>query len=234
MKMQDQKNVIIIPARGSSKGIPNKNLTKFCGKPLLYWSIKQGLKNNFNANVYVTSDSKKILEFSKKNGAIPILRPKNISHSKSSSESAIKHACENINYKVKNIIFLQATSPLRLPNDINNAFKKFKVMKYDSLFTAYKPDGFFDIWTYKNKKFVPLTIDYKNRVTRQAFKEKHFEQTGSIYIFKKTILDKYNNRLGGKIGIIENKEWQTFELDNIYQKKNMEILFKNHLIQFYS
>ena len=66
MKMKDQKNVIIIPARESSKGIPNKNLTKFCGKPLLYWSIKQGLKNNFNANVYVTSDSKKILEFSKK------------------------------------------------------------------------------------------------------------------------------------------------------------------------
>ena len=153
MKMQDQKNVIIIPARGNSKGMPNKNLTKFCGKPLLYWSIKQGLKNNFNANVYVTSDSKKILEFSKKNGAIPILRPKNISHSKSSSESAIKHACENIHYKVRNIIFLQATSPLRLPNDINNAFKKFKVMKYDSLFTAYKPDGFFDIWTYKNSKF---------------------------------------------------------------------------------
>ena len=46
--------------------MPNKKLTKFCGKPLLYWSIKQGLKNNFNANVYVTSDSKKILEFSKK------------------------------------------------------------------------------------------------------------------------------------------------------------------------
>ena len=44
MKMQDQKNVIIIPARGNSKGMPNKNLTKFCGKPLLYWSIKQGLK----------------------------------------------------------------------------------------------------------------------------------------------------------------------------------------------
>ena len=42
-------------------------------------------------------------------------------------------------------------------------------------------------------------------MTRQAFKEKHYEQTGSIYIFKKTILDKYNNRIGGKIELLKIK-----------------------------
>jgi CMP-N,N'-diacetyllegionaminic acid synthase len=228
-----QNNIIIIPARGNSKGIKNKNLVNFCGKPLLYWSIKQALNNNFKAKVYVSSDSKKILEFSKKNGALPILRPKNLSFSNSSSESAISHACKKIDYKVDNIIFLQATSPLRLPEDINNAYKKFVKRKYDSLFTVYKPEGFFDIWTEKNNKLVPLTINYKKRLTRQHFKQKHYEQTGSIYIFKKKILDKFNNRIGGKIGIIENKEWQTFELDYIEQKKNMEILFKNHLLKYY-
>ena len=73
---KDCDNIIIIPARGGSKGIKNKNLTKFCGKPLLYWTLKQALMSKKSKKVYVTSDSNKILEFSKDNGAEIIKRPK--------------------------------------------------------------------------------------------------------------------------------------------------------------
>ena len=58
-------------------------------------------------------------------------------------------------------------------------------------------------------------------------------QNGSIYIFKRKLLDKLNNRLGGKIMIYEMNEWQSFQLDSLKQKKIMETLFSNFLLKFY-
>ena len=63
--MNKLENVVIIPARGGSKGIKNKNLISFANKPLLYWTIRQAIKSKSVSRVYVSSDSKKILEFSK-------------------------------------------------------------------------------------------------------------------------------------------------------------------------
>ena len=57
-------------------------------------------------------------------GVNAIKRPASLSKDNSSSESAILHAIKSINFKVRNIIFLQATSPLRKPDDINKAINK--------------------------------------------------------------------------------------------------------------
>jgi len=207
-------NIIVIPARGNSKGIKKKNLINFCQRPLLYWTLKQAKKSKLINDIYVSTESKEISRLCENMGAKVISRPKKLCADNASSESAIRHILLNIKYKVDNIVFLQATSPLRKPSDIDNAFKKFKKIKADSLFSGHKAEDFFDIWELKKKFFSPLTIDYKNRKPRQIFKIQHFMQNGSIYIFKKKILDRYNNRLGGKITVFEMDEWQSFQLDN--------------------
>ncbi len=227
------KTIIVIPAKGNSKGIKKKNLINFCGKPLLYWSIVQAKKSKFRRNIYVSSECKKILKFSKNLGVNTIKRPLSLCKDNSSSESAIKNVLDNINFKVDNIIFLQVTSPLRKPEDIDRAFKKLILTKSDSIFSCHKAEDYFDIWSKKGKNYIPITIDYKNRKPRQLFKETHFCQNGSIYLFKTKILKKYNNRLGGKISVYEMDEWQSLQLDDIKQKNAMEILFKNKLKKFY-
>ena len=89
--------VAIIPARGNSKGIEEKNIINFCDKPLIYWTIKQALNSKYiKSNVFVSSDNKKILDISKNYGAIPILRPCNLATDKSSSEEALLHAINEI------------------------------------------------------------------------------------------------------------------------------------------
>ena len=70
------KLLAIIPARGGSKGIPNKNIKTFNGKPLIYWTIKTALESKTIDKVVVSSDSNKILKLSKQFGAEIILRPK--------------------------------------------------------------------------------------------------------------------------------------------------------------
>ena len=69
--------IAIILARGGSKGLKNKNIINFCGKPLITWTINNCFEAGIR-NVYVSSDSEKILNISKKAGAECIVRPKNM------------------------------------------------------------------------------------------------------------------------------------------------------------
>lgn len=227
------KTIIVIPVRGNSKGIKKKNLINFCGKPLLYWSIIQAKKSRFKKNIYISSEDMNILKLAQSLGVNTIQRPLSLCKDNSRSESAIKHIINNIDYKIDNIIFLQATSPLRMPKDIDNAYNKFIKTNSDSLFSCHRAVDWFDIWKYKNRKYTPITIDYKKRKPRQKFKEIHLCQNGSIYIFKNKILNKYNNRLGGKINVYEMNEWQSLQLDDIRQLDHMELFFKSHLKKYY-
>ena len=73
-------NIAIIPARSGSKRIKNKNIKRFCKKPIIYWSIKAAIKSKVFKKIYVSTDSKKIANLSKKFGAeVPFLRSKKLS-----------------------------------------------------------------------------------------------------------------------------------------------------------
>ena len=80
-----KKFVVIILARGGSKGIKNKNLTKVNGKPLIYWTLKSCLNSKKIKSFWVSSDSKKILKYAKENRSNIIQRPKNLSTNTSTS-----------------------------------------------------------------------------------------------------------------------------------------------------
>ena len=53
--------LVVIPARGGSKGIPRKNLRLLAGKPLIFYSIKTALSSRFNLDIYVSSEDDEIL-----------------------------------------------------------------------------------------------------------------------------------------------------------------------------
>ena len=96
--------LIIIPARGGSKGIKNKNFKKMLNKPLIYWTIKQTKKINKKSRTIVSTDSKKIKKISLKyNISVPFMRPKNISKDNSTDYELIKHAIDF--FKKKKYIF---------------------------------------------------------------------------------------------------------------------------------
>ena len=145
------KILAFIPARGGSKGIPNKNIKLFNGKPLIEWTIDSALKSKLISKVIVSSDSQKILSISKKLGAETVLRPKNISGDFATTESAIKHYIKNTKESFDTIVLLSPTSPIRKINDIDNAIKEFKSKKLDSCFSASILLDFL-IWKLNKKK----------------------------------------------------------------------------------
>lgn len=223
------KNIVaIIPARGGSKGIPNKNIIDFCGKPLVAWSILQTKKVKKIDMVYVSSDSDRILRVAERYGARRIKRPKAISGDEATTESAIIHALETIGIQnIKTVIMMQATSPLRKPDDLDRAINQFETENLDSLFSAAVLEDFL-IWEKRGKIFKSYNYDYKNRGRRQD-RSPQYVENGSFYIFKPDIIFK-GNRLGGKIGVYLMDFWQTFEIDDAEGLQWCKEIFKSKKI----
>lgn len=213
--MADLKIVSIIPARGGSKGIPNKNIINIAGKPLIGWTIEQSINTNSINKTYVTTNDSKIAEISKEYGAEIIWRPENLSGDIATSESAILHALDYLKstgtLEPDYVVFLQATSPLRKPDDIQKAIDRIIVDGADSLFSgAIFEDLLF--WVNKKGAWESLNYDYKNRGIRQD-RNPQFAENGSIYIFKPEVLKEYNNRIGRNFSLYKMQFWQTWQID---------------------
>ncbi len=111
------KTIAVIPARGGSKRLPQKNIKKLGDIPLIAHSILFAQKHDFISDVYVTTDDIAIKNIAKSFGAIVIDRPIEISGDFEPTVSAIKHVLLSISDKVDNVVLLQPTNPLR-PKDL--------------------------------------------------------------------------------------------------------------------
>lgn len=229
------QTVAIILARGGSKGIPNKNLVEFAGKPLLAWSILQARAASAVDKVFVSSDSAEILEASVRYGASPIQRPANLATDTASSEAALLHALDTIAKEQgtdpATVVFLQATSPLRDPADIDGAVAEFHAQGADSLFSDAVLNDFC-AWHEEGGKLKGKTFDPFNRGRRQDRKPLYLEN-GSIYVFKPALLRSTGTRLGGKMARYTMDYWKSFEIDAPEDIEVCEYFFRKHLLSYW-
>ena len=226
------RSICVIPARGGSKGIPSKNLRMLAGKPMLAWSIEQALATSELAGeVYVSSDSDEILDVAVEYGGKAVKRPPEFSGDKAASESALVHVLEQVDPNKENadfVVFLQATSPIRKPDDISNALKKIRKSNSDSLLSVRVLKDYF-IWNQKKESYLPTNFDYKNRRPRQEIDET-FLENGSIYIFRPEILYSNHNRLGGKIDIYPMDRIHSIQVDDMDDLEMCEYFLKRYYI----
>ena len=97
-----KKIICVIPARSGSKGLKNKNLKKLKNLPLIAHTINQAKKSKYISDVYVSTDSIKIANISKRYGAIvPFLRPKKLARDSSMVMDSYFYLIENIRDKKK-------------------------------------------------------------------------------------------------------------------------------------
>ncbi len=223
----------IIPARGKSKSIKNKNLANLYGKPLIFHTIKAALKSNVINKIVVSSDSNRILKYSSKKNIIAIKRPKNISGDLSptikSVQHAIKHLKKNYNYEPEYIIILQPTSPMRNYKDINKAFSLFiNKKKADSLVSVQKvPHNFepFSQMKLNKKGFLVSLFKQSKILTNRKKKQITFARNGAaIYIIKRKNIKK--NILNGKIIPYYMPYSRSVDIDDIEDLNIAKKLFK--------
>lgn len=181
------KNIAIIPARGGSKRLPNKNILLLDGIPLIVHSILYAQKNSQIVDaVFVSTDDEIIKEIAIKYGAKVIDRPKELSGDLEPTVSALKHCLEVINdTSIENVILLQPTNPLRPENLLQQAFEVYKSNNSDSLFSVTRNHQKFGKIT--ENKFIPFNYEIGQR--SQDLEPIYFEN-GLLYITnQKAILE---------------------------------------------
>ncbi len=109
----------IIPARGGSKGIPNKNKRLICGQPLISWTIVAAQMAHSLDEIVVTTDDEEIAEIARGLGVkVPFMRPSELAQDDTSGVEPVRHALSMVK-GFDAAVLLQPTSPLRIPDDID-------------------------------------------------------------------------------------------------------------------
>ena len=173
------KNIAIIPARGGSKRLPNKNILLLGGIPLIAHSIIYAQKNSaIIGDIFVSTDDEKIKEIALKFGAKVIDRPTELSGDLEPTVSALKHCLEVIDdAQIENVILLQPTNPLRPKNLLKDAFEVYKKNISDSLFTITRNHQKFG--KIINDKFIPFNYEIGQR---SQDLEPIYSENGLLYI----------------------------------------------------
>ena len=219
--------IVIIPARGGSKGLPRKNIRSFNNIPLVVHSINYAKECNLVDTIYVSTDDNEIASISSEYGATIIERPQELSGDSATTESAINHVLSTLEAKPEIIILLQPTSPFRPKDSLKIALDKFIQNNFDSLLSISPTHHFF--WSIDENDNINAKYDYLNRPRRQDLKKENirFVENGSLYIFTYNHFKSMKNRLGGKIGYIEFDEKYSHEIDTALDFKFLETLVKN-------
>ncbi|KZK74748.1 MAG: acylneuraminate cytidylyltransferase [Pelodictyon luteolum] len=221
--------VAVIPARGGSKGLPGKNIHPLAGRPLLGWTIMQARAARAVQRVVVSTDDEDIAAVSLLYGAEVVRRPPELSGDTATSESAILHTLDSLlqggAVDPDAVVFLQATSPLRKPDDIDRAVERFIAEKADSLISVTRADDL-TIWEEAETGWQSVNFDWRNRGMRQDRPAQYIEN-GSIYIFSPRLLRETGNRIGGKLAAYPMEFWQTWEIDTIEEIALIEFFLKS-------
>ena len=233
------KNILaVIPARGNSKSIKNKNIKLLFGKPLIYYSISIAKRSKLINRVIVSSESKKIINIAKKYGAeAPFTRPKKFSKDNSKDLGVFLHCLKwlkkNENYIPDLIVHLRPTYPIRSVNVVNKAIKfALKNRNYDSIRSVCEPfQNPYKMWYLNNNNLLtPILGSFKRELynfPRQKLKKTYWQNTYLDIIKYNTIKNK-KSMTGKKIIPFILSPNSIFDIDDKFSFKIVEEIFKKN------
>ena len=216
--IEKNKIVALIPARGGSKGIKNKNILDLCGKPLISYTIQAALESKYIDKVIVSTDSQEIADVAIKYGAeVPFLRPGELASDTSKTIDAVMHAVGELEKRKEQydiLILLQATQPLRTADDIDSAIELFIKNKGQSLVSVSPvEDNPILIRTIDNLGRMNSILPMKSTCRRQDM-PLYYRVNGCIYINLISELDLNTSFNDNKIPYIMPKE-RSVDIDEI-------------------
>ena len=219
----------IIPARGGSKRLPNKNILDLNGEPLIGWSIKAGQNSKYIDKVVVSSDSDKILDIAKIYQVDTLKRPDNLATDTASTTDVLKHVLQIYN-NYQYIVLLQPTSPLRNEKHINEAIELLDKKNADAIISVTKMDHS-PLWSNTLDKDLNMCNFLRDEVKNKRSQdlETYYKLNGAIYICR---IDKFfeANSLFLKENIfayIMDRE-SSIDIDEEIDFKIANIIFKEY------
>ena len=225
--MQKKLNIAIIPARIGSERIREKNIKKFFGKPIIYWTIRKLKDSKLFDKIFVSTDSQKVIKILKKiNFNNIILRGRSLSGNKIGTKAVIIDAIKKIKLSQKhiNVCCVYPCNPFLNSLDLRTAFSYLKKNKDSFIFPVVEyPHPIERAFEFKNKNFIRRISKIKKNERKKDYKKKFFD-AGKFYLASRNIwLEKKIKEK--KIGMI-TKWWNGIDIDTYEDWKKAETIFK--------
>jgi CMP-N-acetylneuraminic acid synthetase len=211
----------LIPARGGSKGIKNKNIKKLNGVPLIAHTIKQAINVDIIDDIVVSTDDNNIKKIALKYGArVPFKRPDKLSNDNATNIDVALHAIKKIKSDI--LIILQPTSPLRKSSDITSSLKLLLNKNVKAVIGVNKNKSYVYSFQTNNSKLIQNAENISKISTNRQDHQDYFSVNGAIYaaftnffIHKKTFFTNntciYEMPIHRSVDIDEMNDWKLVE-----------------------
>lgn len=226
--------IALICARGGSKGIHNKNIKIFDGKPLIVRSINQAKETKEINKVIVSTDSEEIAKIAINAGAeVPFMRPKKLAEDNTPEWLVWRHALENIKKMDGNypdiLISVPVTSPLRNVEDLENCLNEFKKSKADIVITVTDPhrNPYFNMVKINEEGLADLVITPEKKITRRQEAPDVFDMTTVAYVTTPKFVLEKNGIFSGKVRHVYIPIERALDIDTPFDFRIAELLLLN-------
>ena len=214
------KDLVLIPARGGSKGIPGKNIKPLNGRPLIYYTLDAARAVAPPENICVSTDSAEIIRVVREYGLdVPFERPDYLATDTASSYEVILHAIdfyEQREVQYDRVVLLQPTSPLRTETHVREALSLYQPgldMVVSVKITRANP--YFTLFEENSEGF--LTRSKPGSFTRRQDCSAVYEYNGAIYVMNVQSLQN-----GPAVAFSKIKKYVMTEEDSIDIDTNID------------
>lgn len=204
----------IIPARGGSKGIPEKNIKEIDGVPLVGHAVTHAGEATRIDRTIVNSDSERIRAAGREYGATAMDRPTSLASDRAEVDPLLTWCVKQIEAdgdSVDAVVLLYPTTPLRTARTVDQAVSKVLDGRHDSALSLYEDDSY--LWRRDGDSVKPTNYDPSDREPRQAESWNQWVENKAVYVTDRDLLLERECRLGGDIGYIEMPEWRSVDID---------------------
>ena len=232
------KRICTICARGGSKGVKNKNIRELMGKPLIAHSLEQAKDCKLFKVISVSSDSREILDVARAYGAdILIERPPELATDQAAKLPAIRHCVETteqiLEQKFDIVVDLDATSPLRLPEDIQAAVNLLENNRVGNVITGTpaRRSPYFNLVELGQNGVVRLVKPQDKAIVRRQDAPPCFDMNASIYVWQRDVLFTYPTVFNEDTRLFVMPEARSVDIDSELDFTIVEHLIKkcNHI-----
>jgi len=206
--------VVVIPARGGSRGIPRKNLERVAGRSLVARAVRSALGSGVGL-VVVSTDDEEIAVEAARHGARVVRRPAGLATDTAGSEGVVLHVLEQLDAHAEEVppvtVLLQATSPFIDPLDLAVAVRRVADGSADVVLSATEDHAF--RWTHDADGVAsPLGHDAARRPRRQDLPPQ-LRETGAFYAMRTAGLREHRHRFFGRVALHEVQGLTSMEID---------------------
>jgi N-acylneuraminate cytidylyltransferase len=228
--------LFLIPARGGSKGIPQKNIKLLGNKPLIYYSIELARHFASDDMICVSTDNEEIISICKNIGLdVPFTRPSELATDTASSHEVIAHAIsfyEDKGRTIDKVILLQPTSPFRRVAHLQEALQLY-TSEIDMVISVKETEAnpYYLLCKENNEGYLEKFVKDLD-ITRRQDVPKIYQYNGAIYIINTASFKKHRNlSLFEKVVKYEMDELSSIDLDTPLDWAYAEFLIEKGFIK---